>query len=93
MICESHISQQRGYISSTQLEEVTHAFLTIYDDINLDLLNRTDEIIVALSSDKKNRGGKLLFSLLDHLGSGNYNIEVNHQEIRESLEYLLTQVK
>ena len=93
MICESYISQQRGYISSTQLEEVTHAFLTIYDDINLDLLNRTDEIIVALSSDKKNRGGKLLFSLLDHLGSGNYNIEVNHQEIRESLEYLLTQVK
>jgi len=93
MICESHMSHQRGYISSAQLEEVTEALLIIYDDINLDLLNRKDEIIVALSSDKKNRGGKLLFSLLGGLGAGNYNIEVTHDEIRDSLDYLISQVK
>ena len=93
MICEAHISLQRGYITTEQLDEITQGFLTIYNDIDLDLLNRADEIITVLSSDKKNRGGKLLFSLLDHIGSGNYNIDVSHEEIKASLAYLLTRLK
>ena len=93
MICESQISQRRGYISSAQLDEITDGFLTVYDDLNLSLLNRADEIITVLSSDKKNKGGKLLFSLLDNIGAGNYNIDVSHEEIKDSLDYLLARIK
>lgn len=92
MICESHISRQRGYITSTQLDEITDGFLTIYDDINFSLLNKADEIITVLSSDKKNRGGRLLFSLLDKIGVGNYDINVSHEEIKASLKYLKERV-
>jgi len=93
MICEAFISNRKIGLPSNQLEEITHTFLSIYNDLHLELLSRSEEIITLLTSDKKNKGGKLLFSLIDSIGSGVFNIEVTPEEIRESLIYLINQLK
>jgi len=48
----------------------------------------TDAIIKLIQSDKKNVSGKVLFSLVTHIGNCAWNIEVNDVVIRKALKYI-----
>jgi len=61
---------------------------SVYSDIDLSILSRSDELINYLTKDKKNRGGRRLFSLLSAIGKSEYNVEVSPEEITASLSGL-----
>ncbi len=93
MICESYLSSMKLDLSQSELNEITSTLLSIYHDLDLGLLSRSEEIITLLTSDKKNKGGKLLFSLIEYIGSGVFDIEITPIEIQQSLDYLINRLK
>ena len=58
----------------------------VYDGLDTNLLSRHDEIVEFLHSDKKNKGGKLQFSLLKEIGNCSWDIAVSIDDIKKSLE-------
>ncbi|MGZ5273962.1 MAG: 3-dehydroquinate synthase, partial [Kaistella sp.] len=46
-----------------------------------------DEILALMLNDKKNNGGKISFSLLDKIGTGNFDREVSREEFISALHY------
>ncbi len=93
MICESYIATQKLGLDQESLEEITSVFLGIYNNLDLSILSRTEEIISIIGSDKKNKGGKLQFSLLKAIGEAVFDVEVAPVDIHDSLQYLIRQTK
>lgn len=89
MICESYLSNKKRTLSKIDLQHITSYILSVYDDLDLSLLDQKASIIDKLKKDKKNKGGKYLFSLLERPGKSIYDIEVNNEEVFESLDYLI----
>lgn len=58
----------------------------VYDGLDISILSRQDEIVEFLHSDKKNKGGKLQFSLLKQIGNCTWDISVSIDDIKKSLE-------
>ncbi len=88
MIGETFLSNQLLDLPSQDLDEVRNYILSIY---GMDSSNYNDlEMIIShMKHDKKNKSGKVMFSLLQSLGDSVYDIEVNTKLIRTSLEYTL----
>ncbi len=91
MICEAYISTQRCGLSQAALGDIQNYILNVYPDLDLEILNRKEEILEKLKSDKKNKGGRYLFALLRGIGDAVYDIDVSAEEIFASLDYLLAQ--
>lgn len=88
MICESFLAAQYGTLSQDELKYIKSYVLDVYNDLEVsDLLRRSEEIIEKLKSDKKNKGGKFMFSYLDRIGSCSFDIVINGEQIKESLQY------
>jgi 3-dehydroquinate synthase len=86
MICESYLSMKYGSLSADSYQEIRSYVLSVYDQIPVEnLLNRTDDIIEKLKSDKKNKGGKYMFSLLNSIGNCTYDVVINDYQITESI--------
>ena len=84
MICESFISYQHKKIDKDDLEKITKYILKVYD---LPKLGFFDTIIKNTYHDKKNISQNIRSSLLEGIGSCDYDITIEPDLINESLEY------
>ncbi len=87
MICESFLSYSKGMISNQELDEITEYILSIYNKVIPTRLKNHKQILENMKKDKKNKGGKIMFSLLDGVGSCKFDIECSAQELKDSFLY------
>jgi len=86
MICESWLSNRKLNLPTNQLEEIQKYLTGIYGKKDLYDLN-IDDFVGNLKQDKKNKGNKILFSLLNEIGEARFDVSISPEEAIESLEY------
>ncbi len=84
MIAESHISFQKGMLDEIHLGEISTYIKEVYGK---ESLPATEQILEWVTQDKKNKGNKVLMALLEGVGHAVWDVEVNENEIRSSLDY------
>ena len=86
MVMEAYISYRKKMIGLQTLEDVEEFIFTTYGKVPLNLSDAT--IIVELAKhDKKNKDGKLKFSLLEAAGSCAFDCVVSANEIKQAVNY------
>ncbi|MEZ4947418.1 MAG: 3-dehydroquinate synthase [Cyclobacteriaceae bacterium] len=85
MITESHISFQKGMLSEADLGEVTNYIKGVFGKEKN--LPTTEAILEWVTQDKKNKGNRVLMALLEGVGHAVWDVKVNENEIRSSLDY------
>lgn len=89
MICEAHISYQKGMISKEDCDGVKRALIKLYRH-HPEAIHNREEIIRLMKTDKKNKGDNIRFSLLDGIGHAVYDQRGSVVEINNSLDYYLS---
>lgn len=85
MIAESHISFQKGMLKEENFEEIVNHIIAVFGKERN--LPTTEAIMEWVIHDKKNKGNRVLMSLLEGVGHAVWDVEVNENEIRNSLDY------
>lgn len=88
MAAEAILSKKKCKLSSEGTSEIIKYMSSIYNDLDLSILDQSDGIIEILTRDKKNKGGRRMFSLLSSIGKCEYDIEVSPDEIKDCLTAL-----
>ena len=86
MICECHISFQKGLLSNDALEEITQSILALYAR-HPEAVEAINAIIPHTRYDKKNKGGVVKCTLLSAIGTAVIDQEIQENEMRKALEY------
>jgi len=86
MICESYLSNKKRTLLQNDLKEIVGYILKIFDSKPIDSAD-VEGIIKLTKQDKKNEGDKIKCSLLNRIGDCAYNIEIDHADIKASIEY------
>lgn len=86
MIMEAHLSHQKGHISVDEIVKIKEEIIIIYGHVP-DRIPQISILMELMSKDKKNKGGKIMFSLLERIGQGNYNQEVTQEEIALAVDF------
>jgi 3-dehydroquinate synthase len=86
MICEAWLAYKKGFIAMDDVKEIESYILSIYPYTNIPMAD-VEPILSHIYQDKKNEGGKLLYSLLNKIGDSNYNIQITYEETQEALLY------
>lgn len=86
MICEAWLAYKKGFITKDDVKEIESYILSIYPYTNIPMAD-VEPILSHIYQDKKNEGGKLLYSLLNKIGDSNYNIQITYEETQEALLY------
>ena len=87
MICESFLAYGKEMISDQTLDEITEYILSVYGDVIPTKAPNITQINANMLKDKKNKGGKIMFSLIDGIGSCSYDIQCTKQEIKDAFLY------
>lgn len=86
MITEAYLSVKRGGLKAAELNTIKDFILSVYGKIFID-----DDLLPAIieltTHDKKNEGGKTMFTLLSKIGEAKFNCIVDARDIEESLKY------
>lgn len=85
MIAESHIAFQKGMLPKQSVEDIAFYISDIFGK-KKDLPS-ADAILEWVGQDKKNKGNTILMALLESIGHAVWDVEVNENEIRNSLDY------
>lgn len=88
MIAEAWLSVKYTGLKKEALEEITAYIMSIYGKVSFDEA-LIPAFIELTTQDKKNEGGKTLFTLLSAIGESQYNCLVDDDAIRESLLYYI----
>lgn len=86
MVCEAYLSYIKGYLTMIEVSEIKQTFLRLYGQKHKSLPPLRD-LLHIMKMDKKNKDGKIMFSLLKKIGEGNFDQEVTLEEVEESLKY------
>jgi 3-dehydroquinate synthase len=86
MVCEAYLAHVKGFISLEEAKEIKTIFLALYGH-KYKSIPSAEEIISTMLHDKKNKGGMIMFSLLESVGKANYDIEVSNEDIKEALAF------
>jgi 3-dehydroquinate synthase len=86
LITEAHLSYQQKFITEQELNAVTH-FLTSLYGIHPEYIPEASEILPLMLKDKKNKGGRIKFSIPNKIGQCLYDQEVTLEQIEEALRY------
>lgn len=86
MIAESYIANKIAMLSNQDLDTITNDILKFFPKYNLKS-DIYDTLIEVMQHDKKNISGKINFSLPDAIGNCKFNIVVDHQLIKQSLDF------
>ncbi|MFK7899987.1 MAG: 3-dehydroquinate synthase [Cyclobacteriaceae bacterium] len=89
MITEAYLSHTKGYISETDLKEVTTYILSVYGKVELKE-NLAELILPTILQDKKNENKEIKCTLLEKVGKGIVNIPINEKEITEAINYYIS---
>ncbi len=88
MAAETQLSITYCGLDQNSADTILSYLRMVYPDLNLNILKHQDEIIEILSSDKKNKGGKFLFSLLEQIGVCTFDVTVEPEDLRKCLDTL-----
>lgn len=86
MICECHISYQKGLLDQDILNDITQSILNLYAR-HPDAVVGIDNIIPHTRHDKKNKGGIVRCTLLKDIGVAIIDQEINEDEMHKALVY------
>jgi 3-dehydroquinate synthase len=86
MICEAWLSVQKGFISFDELKEIETYILAVYGKTSISEVDITAMVPLTIQ-DKKNESGAIQFSLLEKIGTANFNITLTKEEITASIQY------
>lgn len=86
MICESRLSFLENLISEETLNIIVNNFKKYFPILDIKTFQESD-ILNLMQNDKKNDGGQINFSLIDSIGSCQYNCLVDSKNIILSLHY------
>ena len=84
MIMEAYISMEMCGLSKTQYQEIKSYILSIYPHYRSQVQER-EKIAEKLIKDKKNRRGRLNFSLISQIGTSVWDIVPNEELIMQAL--------
>ncbi|MBM3178374.1 MAG: 3-dehydroquinate synthase [Bacteroidetes bacterium] len=85
MVCESWIALQKGNLTESELQSISHFILKIFGKIGP---STTGQSLVALMrQDKKNKEGKILMALPKGIGKYQWDVEVGSEEILNALDF------
>ncbi len=84
MVMEAYMSYQKEMISQESFQEIKAAIVDIY---GLQEMYRfpISDIMPLLRKDKKNIRGRIMFSLLNGIGTSEFNIEATEEEINSAV--------
>jgi 3-dehydroquinate synthase len=88
MIAEAWLSHRMGLILADNFEEILSVLLRMCDLSKIKDIDR-QAFFNFILNDKKNESGKILFSLLNGIGSFSINKSVDKDAIDQSIDYLL----
>lgn len=86
MICESYLSFKINSLSENELNSITKYIKKTFKPYNLKNIDFND-LFELMKNDKKNNEDKISFSLLNQIGSCNYDSYVTKNQIFDSLNY------
>jgi 3-dehydroquinate synthase len=86
MVCEAYLAHVKSFISYEECLSIKKTFIKLYGH-KYKSLPRVEDIIKTMKHDKKNKNGIIMFSLLESIGKGNYDIQVSSEEIEQSLDW------
>jgi len=89
MIIESHLSYSKGFISLSECDHIKEVLIGLYGHQH-DKIPSTDRLKQLMLKDKKNKSGKIKFSLLEAVGKGNFDKEVTDQDFNSAVSYYLS---
>lgn len=86
MICESFLSYKVNYLTKEELNNIVNYINNIFDKYILkdDIF---EELFELMKNDKKNNTNKISFSLINKIGSCNYDIYTEKDIIFEALKF------
>ncbi len=87
MICESHLSYQKGMINELELHSITAGIRSVFDIKSIEKTIYHD-LIQLMQHDKKNKSGEILYALLDGIGKTKCDVKVTTKEVTNALNYL-----
>jgi 3-dehydroquinate synthase len=88
MICEAYLSVQKCGLKENELKEIQTLLITHFPKRAIAGFDR-DTLFKIMQSDKKNQGDKMLFALLNEIGSCVYDVEVTQTEIAVAIDYYI----
>lgn len=83
MVVETMISQRLGRLSQKECDAIIHALVTIYGN-HPEHIPPMGVLMEGMQMDKKNKGGKVCFSLLQSIGQAVYDVEVPEEIIKDA---------
>jgi 3-dehydroquinate synthase len=86
MVMEAHLSFQKGNITEQEVNQIKTAIIEIFGH-QTDRIPDIEKLNSLMSKDKKNKGGVIMFSLLEQVGVGNYNQEVTLENIEKAVQF------
>lgn len=86
MIMEAHLSYQKGNITEPEVNQIKSSIIDIYDH-HPDRIPKIATLTSLMSKDKKSKGGVIMFSLLEKVGLGSYDQEVNAEGIERAVVF------
>jgi 3-dehydroquinate synthase len=86
MICEAFLSKELTGLSDNELKEIS-AYMLSHFPHNANYVRDKTSLIHLMSSDKKNVNNQKMFSLLEGIGTCQFNIAVSDELILASLDY------
>lgn len=89
MVASSYISYTRNYITKDEFDDIVKLLKSYNLPVTVPGL-LADDILQAITYDKKQESGKLKFILLSEIGNGVIDTTVSNEELLESINYILT---
>ena len=89
MVAEAKIAALSGMISDGDFNKIESALETVGLPIKYTAPTSVDEVYDLLSTDKKNIGGKIKWTLLSSIGTGEENVEIGESFVRKAIAYIL----
>lgn len=88
MVAEAWLSYQRGSLPAGALEQIEAFVFSVFGKAGLSPAD-VPAVIKLTAQDKKNRNGRVLFSLLDGIGNCGFDTAVSSAAMQKALAYYL----
>jgi 3-dehydroquinate synthase len=92
MLCELWISHKIFDFPILEIESYIRIFQKYFDPFRFSK-SLTDDLLNRMEHDKKNKGQSLRFVLLKSVGEAVYDVEVDAETVRESLDFYINTTK
>ena len=85
MVVEAYLSVSKGYLSKEDYSIIKSYIKSVFGD-KYKSMPTTASLIETMQKDKKNKKGKIMFTLLDGIGNFKINQECSYDEISHALK-------